>query len=64
MSSMSTNVQIAVIALLVVNILLTVYYKYKENYDECVRVDYDLTIKKLNHSDHSEHSDQSESETF
>jgi hypothetical protein len=55
-SSMSTNVKIAVIVLQVVNIILTVYYNYKENYDECVRVDYDLTIKKLDRSDHSEYS--------
>ena len=55
---MSTNVQIIITVLLIVNILLTVYYKYyKENYDEYTRVDYDLTI---NHSEHSVDSDDSD----
>ena len=66
---MSTNVKIAVIVLLTVNIFLTVYYKYKENYDECVRIDYELKIEKLD-EDHSGHSPpkkrrpESVSETF
>ena len=61
-STMSTNVKIAVIVLLVANIILTIYYNYKENYDECLRVDYDFTIKKLNNNNnHNNYDNDSDS---
>lgn len=63
-STMSTNVKIAVIVLLVANIILTIYYNYKENYDECLRVDYDFTIKKLNNNNHNNYDNDNDSDSI